>query len=129
MVDVEVGPSARVKSVNYSLMDLLEEDFRSARFFCLVTLLVIVYRVDKDILVALHQRRDVLSPDGCHKDVSFVLLDLFIAVVVLVHVVKVFIIIFHPEVNLPARPLRFVLTKVVLFYIRTAVLQKIRGFG
>jgi len=128
VVDVKVGPSARVESVNDSLMDLLEEDFGSAGFFCLVTLLVIVDRVDQDVLVALHQGRDVLASDSRHEDVSLGLLDLFVDVVVLV-VLKVFFRVFHPQVNLPARPLSFVLAEVVLFYIGTTILQKIRGFG
>ena len=127
MVYVQIRASARVESVDNPLMDFFHKKFRSEHFLFFRTLLVVVDRIDENILIALHKRWDVLSSDSRHKDIFLVLLDM-LAIALVVSSSCILVNLFYTQVHLPARPLGFVLDKFVLLNVRSALLHEILSF-
>ena len=112
-------------------MNLTQEEFRGTGHlgFCRAGLKV-EDRVDEDILVALHQRWNVLATHGCHVNVFVVLLLNFVIAIIsstcLVVGAGFFL---HTQVHLPAGPLCLILGQVVPLDVGLAMHHNVLRLG
>ena len=110
-----------MQRVDYLLVNFFEELLRfSALLGFSGSLLVVVLRDNQHVLIALHERWDVLSSDGRYKEVVLVLLSLWLCVAIEPGTLLVRLLDFahirliNAHVHLPAEPLGLVLGQVLL---------------
>ena len=124
----------RMQRVDHLLVDFFEELLRLPALLGLSgSLLVIVLRDDQHVLIALHERRDVLSSDGRYKEVVLVLLSIWLCVTIVPGSLLVRLLDFarvrliNAHVHLPAEPLGLVLGQVLLLDVGSRLHEQVRG--